>query len=76
MCMSDVGRILELSEDGAEAIAWTRGAARTISTSVLTLEGSELSVGDWVVVSMGLAIERLSESAAHEMASMMGAGRR
>jgi hydrogenase assembly chaperone HypC/HupF len=70
MCLSDAGRIHEVSEDGATGVVWLRGGLRTVSLSLLTLEGRRPQPGDWVLVSAGLAIEQIDESEAKEIASL------
>jgi hydrogenase expression/formation protein HypC len=70
MCLSEPARILALTEDRSEATGWWRGAERTISLAPLTLDGRDVAVGDWVLVSSGLAIEHLDEKDAMELLSL------
>lgn len=70
MCMSDAAQIIEVSHDGAEAIARIRGAPRSISLALLTLEGTPVGAGDWVLTNLGLAIGQLDESEAAELLAM------
>ena len=57
MCVTDVGRVVAISEDGGTAELEGGGARRAASLAVLVLEGSPVQVGDWVRVHTGLAVE-------------------
>jgi hydrogenase assembly chaperone HypC/HupF len=71
MCMNYPARILQISVDRSQAIVWSRGARRHISLGVLALEGRDVDVGDWVVTSAGLAVERLGEREARELLAIV-----
>ena len=75
MCMSDPGRVLEMDAGGEGAIVELRGRPRSISIALLTLEGTALDVGDWVLVSAGMAVERLEEAEASELMEFIEAAR-
>jgi len=62
MCLALPGRVLEIVDAGARtARVDVRGAPRTITLGLL-----DAAPGDWVLVSMGLAVERISETDAAE----------
>lgn len=64
MCVSDVGRVVELEPGGWARVADRDGSTRRISIAPLTLTGEEVAVGDWVLVHTGFAVERLSDAEA------------
>lgn len=70
MCMSDAAQIVEVGVNGQEATAMIRGSLRSISIALLTLEGTHLKPGDWVLTSTGMAIEPLDEAQAKELLAM------
>ena len=57
MCVTDVGRVVAVSDDGGTAELEGGGGRRTASLAVLVLEGTPVEVGDWVRVHTGLAVE-------------------
>lgn len=65
MCFEMPARIVEVV--GGEATTDVDGRARTVSLAVLTLEGVDVGVGDWVLVHTGFAIRRLDPSEAQEL---------
>ncbi len=64
MCLSDVLRLVEVSADGASGIGESGAGRRDVSLLVLTLDGLQPAVGDWVVVTTGLAVEMVTEEEA------------
>lgn len=72
MCLSDPARVLEVSEDGAEAVVRMRGAERTLSVALMTLEGDPVEPGEWVLASAGIAVERIDEAEAEELLALTG----
>jgi hydrogenase assembly chaperone HypC/HupF len=60
MCIALPGRVLEIV-DASAGTAWVdvRGTPRTISLGML-----DVRPGDWVLVGMGLALERITEAGA------------
>ncbi len=57
MCVTDVGRVVAISDDGGTADLEGGGVRRSASLAVLVLEGASVQVGDWVRVHTGLAVE-------------------
>jgi hydrogenase expression/formation protein HypC len=58
MCIALPGRVLEIVDASAgTARVDIRGALRTISLGML-----DVRPGDWVLVGMGLALERITEA--------------
>ncbi len=64
MCLSDVLRLVEVSADGTSGIGESGAGRRDVSLLVLTLDGLQPAVGDWVVVTTGLAVEMVTEEEA------------
>ncbi|MEJ5338222.1 MAG: HypC/HybG/HupF family hydrogenase formation chaperone [Aquificaceae bacterium] len=62
MCLSIPSKVVELKEDNT-AVVETFGARRVVSLDLLQ-EG--VSVGDWVLVHVGFAIQKLDEEYALE----------
>lgn len=71
MCLSDPARVLEVSEDGAEAIVWSRGARRRLSLAPLMRAAQPVAPGDWVLASLGMAIEAMEEADAHALQALL-----
>ncbi len=57
-------RLVEVSADGASAVGESDAGRRDVSLLVLTLDGLQPAVGDWVVVTTGLAVEMVTEEEA------------
>ena len=60
MCLAIPSKVVEVSEDGT-AVVDTMGVRRRISLELLQ---DEVSVGDYVLVHVGFAIEKLDEEEA------------
>jgi len=74
MCLGIPARVVSCDADGV-AMAEVSGAVRPIGTGLLE-DGVVLAPGDWVLVHMGFALERISEtdaSAALGSLRMLGA---
>lgn len=69
MCLSLAGRVIEVDGDGRAALVDVDGRARQVSLAVLTLEGTAVAPGAWLLVHTGFAVEVLDEGAAQEMAA-------
>ncbi|HUH07925.1 MAG TPA: HypC/HybG/HupF family hydrogenase formation chaperone [Egibacteraceae bacterium] len=69
--MSDPARIIEVAENGGEAVVELRGARRRLSVALLALEGRPVHPGDWVLASAGMAIERIDEAQALELLQLV-----
>lgn len=64
MCLNDVVRLVEVSADGSSAVGESAAGRHAVSLVVLVLDGVRPAIGDWVVVSTGLAVERLTDDEA------------
>ena len=62
MCLSVPSRVIEIKEDNA-AVVEVFGARRLISLDLLQ---EEIGVGDWVLVHVGFAIQKLDPDYALE----------
>jgi hydrogenase expression/formation protein HypC len=60
MCLALPGKVLEIVDAGTARVD-VRGTPRTVSLGLL-----DVRPGDWVLVGMGLALERISECDAAE----------
>ncbi len=60
MCLAIPSRVVEISEDGT-AVVDTMGVRRRVSLDLLQ---EEVSIGDYVLVHVGFAIEKLNEEEA------------
>lgn len=66
MCLSQLLRVEEVIDDGATAVCDRHGRRIEVSLAVLAFAGNSPVAGDWILVSTGLAVERLStEEAAY-----------
>jgi hydrogenase expression/formation protein HypC len=68
MCLGIPGQVIEMLEGyaGQLALVDVSGAARKVNIGMLELDQQELSPGDWVLIHMGFAMERISEAEASE----------
>jgi len=64
MCLGVPARVLE--KNGAAAVVELGGVRREISVMLL----DDVSVGEWVIVHAGFAIEKLSEEEAEQTLSL------
>ena len=62
MCLGIPGEILELAEHEDLAVASVEGVKRMINIGLLADEG--LEPGDWVLIHLGFALERVEEKTA------------
>jgi hydrogenase expression/formation protein HypC len=62
MCLGIPGEIIELAEHEDLAVASVEGVKRMINIGLLADEG--LQPGDWVLVHLGFALERVEEKTA------------
>ena len=65
MCMSFPGQVVAIEQAGAKVVI----DGRTRSAS--TLLHPEVQVGDWVLVSLGTIIERLTDAQAAEITATL-----
>jgi hydrogenase maturation factor len=68
--MTEAARVLEVGPAG-EAIVEIRGTRRRLSVALLALEDRPVEPGEWVLASAGMAVERLEESEARDLAAFM-----
>jgi hydrogenase expression/formation protein HypC len=68
MCLGIPGQVIEvLAEyDGQLGLVDVQGAQRRINLGLLELDHKALNPGDWVLIHMGFALERIDEAAAKE----------
>jgi len=73
MCLGMPGRIVELLDAGTEvARVDVGGEVREVSVSMLGLDGPRsVKVGEWVIVHLGLAMERIDEDEAQHLLSSL-----
>jgi hydrogenase maturation factor len=65
MCLGEVARIESVDDQTAEVL--TTNGLRQASLVVLTGEGHEAAPGDWIIISMGFALDIVGESEAREL---------
>lgn len=68
MCLGIPGQVVELvPEYGGElALVDVQGARRRINLGLLEPGSNDLAAGDWVLIHMGFALERIDEAAARD----------
>ena len=68
MCLGIPGRVVEMLEGyaGQLALVDVSGAHRKINIGMLELDQQDLSPGDWVLIHMGFAVERVTATKAEE----------
>src|SRR4030095_17192574 len=68
MCLGIPGQVIEMLEgyEGQLALVDVSGAQRKINIGMLELDQQELGPGDWVLIHMGFAVERIEAAAAEE----------
>jgi hydrogenase assembly chaperone HypC/HupF len=79
MCLGIPGRVVELLDGYAGQLAMVnvQGATRRINLGMLDPEEQHVTRGDWVLIHMGFAVERIDEAKADEALDglrMMGSG--
>jgi len=68
MCLGIPGQVIQLLEGygGQLALVDVSGAPRKINIGMLELDEQDLAPGDWVLIHMGFALERIDAAAAEE----------
>lgn len=68
MCLGIPGQVVEMVEGygGQLALIDVAGAARRVNIGMLELDEQHLSPGDWVLIHMGFAVERVDAAGAEE----------
>ena len=80
MCLGIPGQVIEMVEGygGQLALVDVSGAARKINIGMLELDQQNLAPGDWVLIHMGFAVERVDAAGAEQAMQgleLMGRGR-
>jgi hydrogenase expression/formation protein HypC len=70
MCLTQVGRIVDVGDGDSAVVTDAAGTNRRVSLAALTLAGEPVATGDWVLVHTGFAVERLGDA---EAASLVAA---
>jgi hydrogenase expression/formation protein HypC len=68
MCLGIPGQVIEMVEGygGQLALVDVSGAARRVNVGMLELDEQDLAPGDWVLIHMGFAVERVDAAAAEQ----------
>ena len=68
MCLGIPGQVIEMVEGygGQLALVDVQGARRKINIGMLELDQQVLDPGDWVLIHMGFAVERVDAAGAEE----------
>jgi hydrogenase expression/formation protein HypC len=68
MCLGIPGQVVELvaGYGGQLALVDVQGARRTINIGMLELDEQDLTSGDWVLIHMGFAVERVDAAGAEQ----------
>lgn len=79
MCLGIPGRVVAVVDgyDGQLAMVDVQGAQRRINLGMLEPDEQLLEPGDWILIHMGFAIERIDEAGADQALDglrMMGSG--
>ena len=71
MCLGIPGQVIEMLEGygGQLALVDVSGAQRKINIGMLELDQQHIAPGDWVLIHMGFALERIDEAEAREALS-------
>ena len=69
MCLGIPGQVVEVlaDYDGQLGLVDVQGAQRRINLGLLDVDEEALNSGDWVLIHMGFALERIDEAAAKEV---------
>jgi hydrogenase expression/formation protein HypC len=68
MCLGIPGQVIELLEGygGQLALVDVSGVSRKINIGMLDPEDQDLAPGDWVLIHMGFAVERIDAAGAEQ----------
>jgi hydrogenase expression/formation protein HypC len=68
MCLGIPGQVIEMVEgyDGQLALVDVSGVARRINLGMLDPDQQALAPGDWVLIHMGFALERIDAAGAEQ----------
>ena len=75
MCLGIPGQVVEVLEGyaGQLALVDVQGATRRINLGMLDPDDQQVRSGDWVLIHMGFALERIDEAGAERGAARAGA---
>jgi len=77
MCLGIPGRVVEMVEGYADQLALVDVLGKQRRINIGMLEHEQVTPGDWILIHMGFAMERIDEVAAQEALAglqMMGSG--
>jgi len=77
MCLGIPGRVVEMVEGYADQLALIDVLGKERRINIGMLEDEQVSPGDWILIHMGFAMERIDEAKAQEALAglqMMGSG--
>ena len=68
MCLGIPGQVIEMVDGygGQLALVDVQGARRKINIGMLELDQQQLASGDWVLIHMGFAVERVDAAGAEQ----------
>lgn len=68
MCLGIPGQVVEMVEGYGNQLALidVAGASRRVNIGMLELDEQHLAPGDWVLIHMGFAVERVDAAGAEE----------
>jgi hydrogenase maturation factor len=66
VCLGEYGVVVDLTDTGRAVVHFHDGSRRTVSLAVLVADGVEVRPGDVVMVSIGMALERV-EPEVHDL---------
>lgn len=69
MCLSDIGRVVDVDIDRHAAQVDVEGRSVDVSTVALGLDTAPVAVGDWLVIHTGLAVGRLDDEEAERISA-------
>jgi hydrogenase assembly chaperone HypC/HupF len=72
MGLSAPGRVMSMESDGV-GIVDVDGVPRRVRLALLTAAGTRVTVGDWLLVQLGLAVAVLDATEAIELARLISA---
>ena len=77
MCLGIPGQVVEIVDGFAGQLALVDVVGKERRINIGMLEDEDVSPGDWILIHMGFALERIDETAAREALAglrMMGSG--
>ncbi|WP_062460749.1 HypC/HybG/HupF family hydrogenase formation chaperone [Demequina soli] len=71
MCVGTIAKVVEVHKDG-RAVVEDHGRRQLVLE--MTVSDDDITVGDWVVVQSGFALERISEAEARDALAIRDSG--